>query len=222
MISLRSIALATFVVSGLLGGCAAQPADAPAQDGLTLTTNTPKLVSGTLRRDGVGLIFESAAEGENKHVVIQALDGVEILRVSTAGAKKTTSILDGRFVIEVPREGAPTITGDPKAVDEMKARPDFVLAQDLSKMLADAGVDQNLIDPMVGPKRAPLQPEQPGEEGGGGPVHGGGCSTLKEIGCAAWIAGCSGSCAAATAGTLLAECVVACVATTVAGCSSCL
>ncbi len=222
MINVRSLAFATFLVTSVLGGCAAQPADAPAQDGLTLTTNTANLVSGSVRRDGVGLMFESAADGDKMHVVLQATDGVEILRMTSEGGKTTTSILDARFVIEVPRAGAPVINGDPKVVDELKARPDFALAQDLSKLLAEAGVDPALTDPMVGPKRAPLTAEVPSDEGGSGGGARAGCGLLQKIGCAAFITTCSGTCAVATAGTGLAVCIAACVASTVAGCERCL
>jgi hypothetical protein len=221
MFTVRSLSAATLLVTAAVTGCAAQTADEPGKGGLTLTTNTAHLVAGTARRDGVELTFESAVDGANKHVVVQAKDGIEILRVSSDASGTTTSILDSRFVVVVPREGAPSIKGDPKATEELKARPEYALAKDLSGMLAEAGVDPGLVDPMVAPKRAPQRDYEPSEEYGGGGGRGG-CGIWEELGCAAWITTCSGACAVGTAGTGLAVCMGACLATTVAGCEKCL
>jgi hypothetical protein len=221
MLSVRSLSVAALLVTAAITGCAAPTADEPAKDGLTLTTNTAHLVSGTARRGGVELTFESAADGANKHVVVFAEDGTEILRVSSDGTGTTTSILDSRFVVVVPRGGAPTIKGDGKAVEELKNRPEFALVKDLSAMLTEAGVDPALVDPMVTPKRAPQADEFPNEEGGGG-LGSRGCALWMALTCSGFVTGCTGTCALATAGTGLAVCIGACVATTMKACEECL
>lgn len=220
MFSVRSLSVAALLVTAAITGCAARPADEPAQDGLTLTTNTAHLVSGTARRAGVELTFESAVDGAKKNVVIRAKDAMEILRVSSDETGTTTSILDRRFVVVVPREGAPTIEGDATATEELKKRPEFALVNDLSAMLAEAGVDPALMDPMVTPKRASQADEFPNEEGGG--LGKRPCAAWMALTCSGFVTACTGTCALATAGAGLALCIGGCVATTMEACEKCL
>jgi len=224
MITIRSFLPTLALVATVFTGCAAETAPAvESVEGLSLTSNTAELVSGEFRRHDTRIVFESAKVTSGSYVRVAALDGTELLRITSDEVKTTTSIMDRKLVVTVAREGSstpPSVEGDVTAAEALKARPEFALVTELSKALEEAGVSSSLIEPVVGTKRI-NQDEVPEQESGGVPKKSG-CSTWEKIGCAAWITTCSAGCAVGTAGTALPLCIAACVATTAAGCLKCL
>jgi hypothetical protein len=131
--------LAAVALAPACGGQISTQEEVPAGE-LDLLRQTPEEVSGTFRRDGVGVRFAASKRAGQSAMRIEALDG-RVLAVQTGeGAGTVLSLLGGRLVFK--GAAAPMDTsGDPRALADLVAMPEAGVLPWLSQELGAQGID---------------------------------------------------------------------------------
>jgi hypothetical protein len=146
------------------GGSGADPSgstNARATDstkGLTIETQGASHIAGRFEKDGVAVGFDLTLTGGVNHAVVRRADGSPFIDSTLKQGIETTELLGGRATVSgALGDKKPIITGDEKAVDELKGMPETKVAGELRGALLDKGVDHLLVRPVTA--RASVTPQ---------------------------------------------------------------
>jgi hypothetical protein len=140
---------AVFTACGLFSSDMSGAAhDESAPLSLSLRESSPTRVTGTLSNAAASIDFTVERVGETRRVVVRAATGRELLDSSIVGHVEEQSVFGGRLRIRGDIASTePDVAGDPQALEELRAMPEYALAMRLLDTLRERGIDPTLVTP---------------------------------------------------------------------------